>query len=241
MPAKACLVCERVDQFDMIELDAVMGDPSAWPASVWGNVFEKPSGDLPASYRRWGAVEMGLEWITQRGYAGIDRTDVRRHYRFDVPKIATNPADLVATGLIARGNARQAIATLNPLRYLEYYNTGIEVGVEGLKLLQDRIAELKAKGHEVPLALVKMALDAGSKLAMSQAAIKAAGKPWGADDDSDEGFRAGSAPEPSTRMGHHRIHVVEGESRPVRDTGPADRAAYNARARQEGSPELPER
>lgn len=234
-----CRVCERVDQFDLIELDTLMGDPSAWPASVWGNVFEKPSGDLPASYRRFGAVEMGLEWINQKGYTGVDRTAVRRHYRYDVPKIATTPSELVATGLIARGNARTAVAKLNPLAYLTYYNTGIEVGIEGLNLLHARIEELKSRNLEVPLALIKMALDAGLKLATSQAQIKAAGRPFGADDDSDEGFRAGSDPEPSPRMGHHRIRVIDGEGRPVRDTGPADRAAYNERARQEGSPELP--
>lgn len=232
-------MCAQVNAFDLIELDALMGDPSAWPASVWGNVFEKPQGDLPAAYRRFGAIEMGVEWLARHDYLELDRGDVRRHYRYDVPKIATTPADLVATGLIARGNARTTIAKLNPLAYLTYYNTGIEVGIEGLNLLMDRIETLKKENKEVPIALVKMALDAGGKLAMSQAAIKAQGRPFGQDDDADDGFRTGAGDAPSTRMGHHRIRTVEGESRPIRDTGPADRAAYNERARQEGSPELP--
>lgn len=235
---RRCAVCTRVDQFDLIELDTLMGDPSAWPATIWG-IFNPPTGDVPASYRRYGAVEMGLDWLGRHGFDDITRTQVRNHYRFDVPKIATNPADLVATGLIARGNQTE-VAKLDPGAYLRYYNAGVEVGIKGLGLLQDRIATLQAEGKEVPLALVKLAVDVGSKLAMSQAAIKAAGKPWG-DQDDDDGFRAGSAPEPSPRFGHHRIRTIDGEARPVKDMGPADRDRFNERARQEGSPELPSR
>lgn len=241
MPETKCRVCEALTPVELAELDALMGDPSAWPASLWPEMFEPPRGSLPASYRRFGAVEMGAAWLTEHGIA-VERKDVRRHYRFDTPKIATTPEDLVATGLIAKGKtAGTDVATLNPLAYLTYYNTGIEVGIAGLELLRDRIAQLKEAGKEVPVALIKMAIDAGSKLAMSQATIKAAGKPFGDADDSDDGFMAGSAPAPGQRLGDHRIRVIDGEARPVRDTGPADRAAYSARARQEGSPTLPHR
>ncbi|HEY6014248.1 MAG TPA: hypothetical protein VIU37_09575 [Candidatus Limnocylindrales bacterium] len=242
-PTAVCGVCTAVNPIDLIELDTLMGDPAAWPASVWktpGFAWQVPKGDLPASYRRFGAVEMGVEWIRQHGYDEVDRRDVRRHYRFDVPKIAVTPDQLVATGLIARGNTSTNIARLNPLAYLDYYNTGIEVGLTGLQLIRDKIAALQAAGEQVPLALVKMAIDAGKSLAMSQASIKARGYPWG-DEDDDDGFRAGSAPEASPRMGSHRVRVIDGEARPVRDRGPADRATYNERARQEGSPLLPER
>lgn len=235
-----CKVCARVDDFARIELDTLMGDPSAWPATVWGN-FNPPKGALPASYRRFGAVEMGLAWLREKGHEDLGPGDVRKHYQYDVPKVAASPDDLVATGLIARGNVASGVDTINPLKYIEYYNTGIEVGIEGLKLIRERIETLKAAGQDVPMALVKMAVEAGRSLALSQAQIRARGQNFGDEGDPDDGFRAGSAPEPSPRMGHHRARVIDGETVVVRDVGPQDRAAYNERARQEAGVELPER
>jgi hypothetical protein len=232
-----CVICETVDQIALIELDTLMGDPAAWPASVWGQ-FRPPAGNLPASYRRFGAIEMGMAWLEKHGFS-VSRFDVRRHYRVDVPKIAIDPDNLVATGLIARGNTHVSVETIDPLAYLQYYNTGIAVGVTGLKLIRDRIALLQETGAEVPIALIKMAVEAGKALAMSQATIRASGRPWGDEGDADEGFRAGSAPEASVRMGSIRIRTIEGEARPVVDKGPADRAAYSERAAQEGGEGLP--
>lgn len=236
-PPRKCRVCAEVGPIDLIELDTLMGDPAAWPASVWGDTFKPPRGDLPPSYRRWGAVEMGAEWLAQHGIA-LDRQAIRRHYRYDVPKIGVTPEQLVTTGLIVRGKTNIQVATINPLAYLDYYNEGIQAGITGLRLIRKRIADLEAQGLEVPLALIKMAVEAGKGLAMSQASIKARGYLFGEEDD-DDGFRVGSAPEASPRIGDLRVRVIEGEARPVVDRGPADRVKYNERARQEGSPELP--
>lgn len=237
-----CAVCELVDPISLIDLDLVMGDPAAWPSTLWG-MFRPPAGDLPASYRRWGAVEMGLAWVQERGLP-INRVQMRRHYRYDVPKIAATPEQLIENGLVASQPPNAAVtvpAKIDPLRFLEYYDKGIEVGIEGLRLLQQKIQTLKNADAEIPLALVKMAIDAGSKLAMSQAAIRAAGKNMGGEDDEDEGFRAGSAPAASPRFEGVRVREIEGVSRPIRDRGTADREAYTERATQEGGAGLPHR
>lgn len=239
-----CKVCIGVDPMDLIGLDSIMGDPAAWPATIWGPIFKPPkAANLPASYRRFGAVEMGMAWLAEKGIP-MARRDVRRHYRFDVPKIGTNPDELVQNGLLRRGRASEGrmAVRIDPIAYLSYYNTGIQVGLEGLSLLAERIEKLKSDDKEVPIALIKMAIDSGAKLATSQASIVASGKQWGGDGDEDEAFRANTdGPLPSDRMGHTRVRVIEGQARPVADEGPADREAYSDRAAQEGGIELPHR
>lgn len=235
----ACVVCDRLTPLQLAELDALMGDPSRWPSTVWG-IFEPPKG-MPASYRRFGAMEMGAGFLRDNGYADITRAALRRHYRFDVPKIAADPDDLVANGLIASSSAGPMAEIVDPVAYLRYYAKGIEVGVTGLTLLQERVQKLRSDNQEVPLALIKMMMENGTKLAMSQAAIRAAGKSWGGDENVDDAFRSSSAPEPSQRFGDHRIRVIDGEARPIVDRGPADRARYTERARAEGGEGLPHR
>ncbi len=53
-----------------------------------------------------------------------------------------------------------------------------------------------------------------------------------------EGFRAGAGGLPSPRMSGHRIRSVDGERRPVRDEGYADREEYNRKARERGGETL---
>lgn len=235
-----CRVCREVTEADLLELDLLMGDPSRWPVTVWG-MFEPPRA-LTASYRRFGAMEMGAAFLTDHGY-DIEKGQLRRHYKYDVPKIAGSPDELVANGLIASTSTKDSRIpeVIDPTAYVRYYAKGIEVGITGLQLLQDRVNAIRSKNEEVPLALIKMLIDNGVKLATSQAAIVAAGRRWGNQDDIDDGFMSGSAPTPSPRMGHHRVRVVDGVSMPVADEGPADREHYTERARQEGGEGLPHR
>lgn len=237
-----CRVCDTVGPGDLIELDALMGDSSRWPATVWGQ-FEPPAGPLTGSFRRFGAVEMGLALLKSKGIEGINRGHMRRHYRFDVPIVAISPADFVGIGVEQTADGRSVIvpSVVDPLDYLKYYGQGIKLGIAGLRLLEARIDKLvkDGKADEIPMSTIKMIADIGAKLATSQAKIRASGQRWGDESDAEEGFRQGSEPPPSPRMGHARIRTVEGVARPVRDEGPADRAAYNRRAREEGSPLLP--
>ncbi len=239
-PNTPCKVCSHVAELDLIQLDLLMGDASRWPADTWGR-FRPPAGPLPSSYRRFGAVEVGIKYLVERGYLEIPRSSVRRHFRFDVPTIVT-PDELAGVGQAADVPGNRAVGPpglVEPLAYIKFYQRGISLGNRGLELMEKRIEALVEKGTEVPLALLLEVIKLGAKLATSQAAIrKSAGED---EDDEDEGFRAGSAPLPSPRFGHSRIRTVDGVARPVRDEGPADRADYNRRAEQEGSTTLPTR
>jgi hypothetical protein len=239
-----CVVCDTIPQGDLIELDLIMGDATKWPPNVWGR-FDRPAAPLPPSFRRFGAIESGMRLLQSRGHLLITRQHVRKHYNLGhVPITAAEPDDLVAAGVAASSDNRQVTlpgAPIDPLAYIRYYQKGIALGNRGLELMHERIEAMVAAGEVIPLAVLKMVVDLGAKLATSQAAIKAKGVELGGDSDPEEGFRAGSAPLPSARMGHARVRIVEGVSRPVTDQGPADRAHYSERARQEGSPELPHR
>lgn len=240
-PKVSCAVCEALTPLQLAELDSLMADPTRWPVTVWG-MFDPPKG-MPASYRRFGAMEMGTGFLRDNGHGDIPNRELRRHYRFDVPKIAVDPDDLVATGLIASTRDTSLIpdAAIDPVAYLRYYAKGIEVGIEGLRLLADRVQDLQSRKQEVPIALIKMMMENGTKLAMSQASIRAAGKSWGSDENVEDAFRDASAPVPSPRFGDQRVRVIDGEARPIVDRGPADREHYSERARAEGGEGLPHR
>lgn len=118
----------------------------------------------------------------------------------------------------------------------------IGLGVWALGVLQERmLAKLAAyqadpENNEPPTdtELWRLA-DAGQKMAGMVARSKVNVAP-----PDLSGFRAGATGLPSQRMGHSRLRVVDGERRPVKDEGRADRKHYNKRARQEGGPLLPE-
>lgn len=239
--AGACRICDTLPADQLVELDLLMADPRRWPRTAW-RIFDPPKGVLPASYRRYGAVNVGRDWLTAHGWT-FSNLVIRRHYRFDVPLVAIDPAELVHRGLIAGSDGRVAGPVPEPLdatAFLRYYNEGIKLGIQGLELLTKRVQKLIDTEQEVPLALIKQIVDTGAKLAMSQASIKAAGKGFGGDDgDENEGFRIGAGDDASPRIGHSRVRTIDGERVPVVDEGPADRADYNERARQEGRPLLP--
>lgn len=233
-----CQVCATLAPGELIELDLILGDPLRWPATVWGN-FPPPSGGLPVSYRRHGAQRMGHEWLLANGF-DIPKQHLRNHIRWDVPLQEVSVDELVQRGLISLsqgGPKSDDSEPIDPLAYIKLYNKGIAVGFKGLELLQQRIQALVDQKEDVPLALMKLAIDAGLKLAQSQAGIKASGKTFGDEDaDEDDAFRGGSDISPEFQ--HNRVRTIEGESRPVADEGFADRQRFNERARQEGSPTI---
>lgn len=236
----ACAVCSALGTNRRLELDLLMGDPARWPAAVWG-IFDAPDGPaVPPQMREWGAIEVGLQWVQENGYGDLNKVDVRQHYERHVSLVPTEPDQLLAAGIIASGGdpADPPSSARDPLAFLRYYTAGLRVGQRGLELLQKHVDELVKKNEEVPLSLIKMMLDVGSKLAVSQATIRSRQKSQPDDDDDDEAFRGGDKGVPGPRFDHTRIRNVGGETRPVHDEGPKDRAEYNARARQEGSPEL---
>lgn len=236
-----CKVCQTLLPGELVELDLILGDPLRWPATVWG-AFSPPEGSLPASYRKFGMIRMGEEFLMAHGYE-IRRPSLVRHVERDVPILAVDVDELLAKGLIAMAPPGQVVTgstlgqPIDPLAFVTFFQKGIDIGMKGLDLLLARITDMEARGEEVPLSIITKIIDTGTKLASSQAAIRAAGKPFGSgEDDLNDGFRGGD--DISPRFDGVRVRVIDGQKRPVADEGPADRAHYNARARQEGSPEL---
>lgn len=220
-----------------LELDIMLADPKRWPKAIFEG-WQLPPGPMPMSMRSWGGIKVGLEWCRSRGFE-FTSSQMNRHYREHVPIVPYTPDDFVAKGAETAKTGLPAVPD-DPITYMQVYQNGLRVGNRALDLLQRRVDELIADDKDVPTQLLLKLADLGTKLATSQASIMARGMDLSRQqDDEIEGFRAGSAPLPSERLGHHRIRVIEGEPRPVADQGPADRAKYNERAKQEGSPTLP--
>jgi len=238
-PAADCLVCKTLPPKELIELDLILSDPLRWPDTIWG-MFAPPEGGLPASYRRFGAMQMGMAYFAEKGYT-IAKSKLRHHLTYDVPVLNTDVSELVSRGLVASlpaDHSRTALATpIDPLNYVRFYNKGIELGIQGLDLLTKRIQELIDHGDDIPLPLIKMMVEAGSKLAMSQASIRAAGRQFGgSDEEENESFRG--ADDIGAKFGEVRVRVIDGEQRPIVDRGHKDRQHYNERAAQEAMPPI---
>ena len=233
--SKTCMVCDTLKPEELIALDAILGDPLTWPSTVWG-VMDPPKGGMPVTYRRMGAANMGREWLMANGY-DIPNPVLRNHIKFDVPLVRVGVDELIERGLIALSDEKAVTNEVEPIDALEFtklYMEGVRIGRRGLALMNKRADEYEATGEEVPMALIKQMTDVGTKLAMSQAAIRAQGKPFGEGEEEDDAFRGGD--DISPRFAGNRVRRVgpDGESRPVADEGPADRDHYNKRAAHEG-------
>jgi len=232
-----CSICQSMTPMDLLELDALLADPAAWPASVWG-LFNPPKGGLPASYRRFGAQRVGREWLDAHGYERVTNGTLRRHIRYDVPHVARDVAELVGLGLITKAGTQTRIPTsptLDAGAFVSYFNAGIQMGSAAQRLLAERINAAIDAGEEPDVKLVMKLADMGAAFARSQASLMAKGLKFNGDEeDEDDAFRGPADDLPSQRMGHSRVRNVNGERRPVADSGPADRAKFNERSRLEG-------
>lgn len=236
--AARCAICDRLPPADLLELDTLLGDPALWPSTIWA-FFSPPEGGLPASYRRFGAVRVGREWLDTHGWEGISNHILRKHFKQDVVHVARDPMELVELGIIQKSKPQYNRIPVNPSldagAVIRYFNAGVQMGEAALKLLATRINAAIDDGVEPDPKTVMRLADLGSKLAVAQAQLVARGAKFGQDEDEDDAFRGSEAGE---RIGHHRARVIEGETRMVKDSGPADREQYNQRAREEGSPLL---
>lgn len=240
MRAGHCDVCQRLSPTDLLELDALVGDPTRWPSTIW-SFFSPPANGLPASYRRFGAMRVGRDWLDGHGWGEITNQTLRRHIRYDVPHVAVTPDELVKVGLIRSTSAKTGLIPVNPAldagAVIRYFNAGIQMGEAALRLTAERINRIMAEGGEPDPKLVLKLADLGSKLAVAQASLQTRGAKFtGEVDDEDDAFRGSDVP--GQRIGAHRSRTIEGEVRMVQDKGPADRERYNERAREEGSPVL---
>lgn len=237
-----CKVCKEVDLVELTRLDLLAGDPARWPRTLWAESgWDPPKGLLPPRYRTWGQFAVTRDWLNRNGYDDLTDDVVRGHLKH-VPKVARLPSTLTDTGLVAGEPVPMPEGkAIDPNAYLAYYAAGVRVGIKGLELLEKRIRKIEERGDDVPLDLIKIMVDAGSKLATSQAQIRARGAKMG-DDLDDDAFRRAASPEPdgeAKKIGHLRVRTIEGEARPIADAGHGDRADYNERAKKEGLPGLP--
>jgi hypothetical protein len=242
-PSKnSCVVCKNVDLADLARVDMIAGDPTRWPRTLWReNGWDPPKGLLPRHYRQWGQFAVSRDWFRRNGYDDLTDDQIRAHLTH-VPKMPVAPAELAHTGLIEGEPVTKGIVRPNvdPNAYLAYYAKSVAVGIKGLALLEKRVEMIEQTGEQVPLDLIKMMVEAGSKTATSQAQIRSRGVKMGEDAD-DDAFRRAASPQPdgeTPKFGALRIRTIEGESRPVTDGGLGDRLDYNERAKKEGNPGL---
>jgi hypothetical protein len=233
-----------VDLIELTRVDLIAGDPARWPRTLWKeHGWDVPKGLLPPHYRTWGQFAVARDLFNRQGYEDLTDAQVRSHLRH-IPKMLRPPVELENVGLIAEGSVPRDMPnphSVDPNAYLTYYARGVQVGIRGLDLLEKRIEKIEKSGNEVPLDLIKMMVEAGSKLSTSQAQIRARGLKMHEDSD-DDAFRRAASPEDDgevPRIGQIRVRTIDGETRPVTDRGMGDRADYNERAEREGLPGLP--
>ena len=124
------------------------------------------------------------------------------------------------------------------IEYHQFFKTGMQVGHTALEKIQERLND---PDKEPSVSLLMAAANLGAQLAKAQAAIVTKGMRFVLEDDGAiAGFMGADDDDaPSPRFGSYRVRTIEGERRPVRDEGPADRMQYNEKARQMGNPLLP--
>jgi len=222
----------------LIELDLLMGDPNNWPAAVFAGL-NVPKGLLPPSWRRWGAIRLAKQWGSDHGLVFADKS-LRVHYHRHVHQFPQNVFDIAVAGAPELVRGSQLPVRLSPVTFRQYYEKGIELGYIALSQLTERVKAAQEKGDIISTDLLLKLADVGTKLATNAASLEMRGfELMRNKDDEMEGFRAGSMPIPSPRMGHHRVRVIDGVARPVVDEGRADRREFNERAELEGNTTLP--
>lgn len=243
--AKACQICSLVPPTELTELNSLLADPSLWPSAVL-NGWVIPKGALPGQIRQYGGVATGLDWMRTHGFPQAEIKNgmkgnlyaaMQRHFTGHVVHIAKDKAEMEQLGQMPTGHIDRSMAVLPESRanlFLDYYSTGIRLGVYALNKLEAQIKAMEQAGEKVSDRMLWQLAELGGKLAQSQASLLVRGGMKDDDSDAMGGFRRGEAPLPSQRFGDHRIRTIDGETRPVVDAGPADRQEQNERARQQG-------
>jgi hypothetical protein len=233
---KTCRVCEALPDADLVEFNLLLADPENWPSTIFAE-WNPPKGTLPSRMRNWGGVRYGLELLRERGIEGISQNSMDWHFVQHVPHNATTQAQLEEIARMALPKPGSKLPTVipppAPRMFTDYYSQGIRLGLYALRQLEERIETAHAAGETIPDATLWKLADLGAKLASQQLGALTRGKVI-EESETDEGFRVGTAPLPSQRIGGHRIRVIDGQSQPIVDGGRADRMAYNKRAEQEG-------
>jgi hypothetical protein len=235
-----CRICREVADVDLVTLDIVLGDPRRWPRTLWEEGgLEPPKGLLPVTYRQWGQKAVGKDWLIRRGYRDVAQDNYLATHCRHVAVVAADPRELVTAGVVAGTPIRhKAVEPIDPNAYLAYYAKGIKLGIRGFDMLERRVTDIEARGDEVPFDIVKMLVETGARLATSQAQIRARGLRMHEDEDTDA-FRRAASPENDGEVPHFgelRIRTIDGETRPVVDSGRGDRQEYNEKAAREGLP-----
>jgi len=240
-PRRGCRVC-HLDERVLVEVDRILAsDPSGWSGLLFEG-FQPPEGSLPRSWRQWGSVRMAQLWLSERGI-DIRRPSLIAHFdRHLSAVVPSDSATILAAGRFSDGQpVPERPASLAAAQdYLTYFRRGLALGLRAMELMSVRIEQQVAKGEDPPANLLLELARLGRSLAASQAGIVSRGLLMAAQDSEDmDGFMEADGPRPSPRFGSYRVREIDGELRPVRDEGRADRQHHNARARQEGSTELP--
>lgn len=228
MGAIACVIETRLESDEIAQLDELLADPAHWPRTIWGIL--RPANLTPAA-RKWGAAEVGTNWLQEHGHPDITRNEVLRHYRLHVPIMVTT---IGAFAIIAGNTAHGPIVPKGALAIMDFYRKGIELGSRTMALLEKKIDRMIEEEIPVPTDLLLDITDLGLKLSTSAATLAARGSsPLGREEDVWEGAIDGVG-RPGPRIGHSRQRVIDGVTRLVHDEGPKDRAEYNERAAREG-------
>lgn len=232
-----CKVCSTIPGPELLELNALLADPDQWPKNLLAD-WIIPKNALPGAIRQYGGVATGMEWCRANGFPTIPKASMEHHFDSHVVHIAKNDADTEQLGKMVLSSDR-SLAIMpqpRPNLFVDYYATGIQLGVYALEKLRSDIIALEEKGETIPHKTLWQMAELGAKLAMSQAGALGRGNKIEESSDEMAGFRAGEAPLPSQRFGDHRVRTIDGTARPVVDRGKADRNQYTERAKQEGGP-----
>jgi hypothetical protein len=234
--AQSCRVCRTLPALQTVELDGLMGDPQRWNIDVAYGALT-PQRFSPSA-RKIGAVNVGLRWAHDHGYQMLNRADILRHYTRHTPLIAHTLEEYAEFAVVGDPSSRHR-RVVGLAGVGEVYNKAVDLGVMSLTLLIARLEERIRRGETVPSAELMAYAEYGAKLAISAAGLRRSGaSPFGGERGAYEGFRGGEgAPGPKISR-DVRMRTINGESRPVIDRGPKDRAAYNARAELEGRDKL---
>jgi len=235
-----CRVCAMPTK-QLVELDILLATPpEELDAKLFGDL-EIPPPDLPAEWQRFGVIRKAQVWLEERGHK-FARATLIAHYNKHVTAEAI-PSDsdrALREGTLADGSAtpRAPEPLKMAIEYHKFFRTGMQVGHTALTLI---LAKLEDTEKPPSQAMLMAAANLGAGLAKAQAAIVTKGMRFVLEDDGAiEGFASDDEDDPSQRFGSYRIRTIEGERRPVLDEGPADRAAYNDKAKESGAPLLPD-